>query len=80
MRKQRLRQRFIGIALTCIGAVGGVIMLAQPWRSCPEIDDSPAGCPATSADANLLLVFLLVFAAGVFFWILSARFIPREQG
>ncbi|WP_152666791.1 hypothetical protein [Arthrobacter sp. YC-RL1] len=40
--------------LTLLGAAGSVIMFLQPWRSCPEIDDSSAGCPATESDLALL--------------------------
>ncbi|GAA1101968.1 hypothetical protein HNR24_000230 [Nesterenkonia jeotgali] len=54
-----------GFALGLVGAVGGLVMLLQPWKSCPEIDDSSTACPATSAETALLFVLLAVALLGV---------------
>lgn len=62
--------------LTLLGAVGSVIMFFQPWRSCPEIDDSSAGCPATSNDLALLGLAVAAMLIGLVLWI---AVIPRYQ-
>ncbi|PQZ93725.1 hypothetical protein CQ018_08710 [Arthrobacter sp. MYb227] len=63
----------IGLLLTLAGAAGSFVMLLQPWRSCPEIDDSSAGCPATSSDTALLGLAIAVFLFGVAFLIMSRK-------
>lgn len=51
--------------LTLAGVAGGFVMFLHPWRSCPEIDDSSAGCPATRSDQGLLGVAVLVLLVGI---------------
>jgi len=34
------------MVLVAIGILGLLTGLLQPWASCPEVDDSSAGCPA----------------------------------
>ena len=63
----------LGILLTLAGAVGSVVMFLQPWRSCPEIDDSSAGCPATSNALALLGLAVAVLLVGIAFLIMSMR-------
>lgn len=63
----------LGLLLTLAGAAGGFVMFLQPWRSCPEIDDSSAGCPATSNDVGLLGLAISVLLVGVSFLIMSRR-------
>ena len=62
--------------LTLLGAVGSGIMFFQPWRSCPEIDDSSAGCPATERDLALLGLAVAAMLIGLVLWI---AVIPRYQ-
>lgn len=40
-------------------------MFIKPWRSCPEIDDSSAGCPPTGIESILLLVGPCTLLLGV---------------
>lgn len=61
----RVIYRALGLVLTISGAVGGFVVFLQPWRSCPEIDDSSAGCPATPDDQALLGIALFVLVVGV---------------
>lgn len=63
----------LGLLLTLAGAAGGFVMFLQPWRSCPEIDDSSAGCPATSSDTALLGLAIAVFLFGIAFLIMSRK-------
>lgn len=49
------------IAVVVVSGVSTFVMLLfcfvvvlQPWRSCPEIDDSSASCPVLERDAVLL--------------------------
>jgi hypothetical protein len=63
----------LGLLVTLAGAVGGFVMFLQPWRSCPEIDDSSAGCPATSGDTALLGLAITVMLVGVAFLIRSRK-------
>lgn len=63
----------LGLLLTLAGAVGSFVVFLQPWRSCPEIDDSSAGCPATSSDLTLLGLAISVLLVGVAFLVMSAR-------
>lgn len=62
--------------LTLLGAAGSVIMFLQPWRSCPEIDGSSAGCPATERDLALLGLAVAAMLIGLVLWI---AVIPRHQ-
>lgn len=71
----------LGILFVLSGAGGSVVMFLQPWRSCPEIDDSSAGCPATSTDTALLGLAIAVMLAGIAFLIMSQKSarIPLES-
>lgn len=53
-----------GVSVAAIGLVSVVVVFLQPWRSCEE-DDSSAGCPVTVLESNLMVVALLVCAAGM---------------
>ena len=55
----------LGVLFVLLGVVGSFVMFLQPWRSCPEIDDSSAGCPATSDDTALLGLAIAVLLAGI---------------
>ena len=68
----------LGTVLTLAGLAGGFVMFLQPWRSCPEIDDSSAGCPATGSDQGLLGVAVLVLMVGILLLAISIS-IRREQ-
>ena len=63
----------LGLLLTLAGAASGFVMFMQPWRSCPEIDDSSAGCPATSDDTALLGLAIAVLLVGIAFLIMSRK-------
>lgn len=63
----------LGFLLVVTGAAGSFVMFLQPWRSCPEIDDSSAGCPATTGDLGLLGLAIAVLLAGVALLVMSAR-------
>jgi hypothetical protein len=63
----------LGLLLTLAGAAGGFVMFLQPWRSCPGIDDSSAGCPATSDDTALLGLAISVLLVGIAFLIMSRK-------
>lgn len=62
--KQSSKGLITGVSASIIGVVSVVVVFLQPWRSCEE-DDSPAGCPVTELDANLMVVAMLVLAAGL---------------
>ena len=68
----------LGTMLTFAGVAGGFVMFLQPWRSCPEIDDSSAGCPATGSDQGLLGVAVLVLSVEIVLLAMSIS-IRREQ-
>lgn len=68
----------VGTILTLVGLAGGFVLVLQPWRTCPGIDDSPAGCPATGGDQSLLGIALLVLMAGIVFLAISIT-TRREQ-
>ncbi|ALD63161.1 hypothetical protein AFL94_03520 [Arthrobacter sp. LS16] len=75
----RVFRRFLvwlAALLTLLGAAASVIMFLQPWRSCPEIDDSSAGCPATERDLALLGLAVAAMLIGLVLWI---AVIPRYQ-
>ncbi len=75
----RVFRRFLiwlAALLTLLGAVGGIVMFLQPWRSCPEIDDSSAGCPATESDLALLGLAVAAMLIGLVLWIAA---VPRYQ-
>lgn len=63
----------LGILLTVVGAVGSFVVFLQPWRSCPEIDDSSAGCPATPNDQALLALALFILLGGVVLLVKSMK-------
>lgn len=68
----------LGTVLTLAGVAGGFVMFLQPWGSCPEIDNSSAGCPATGSDQGLLGVAVLVLLVGIVLLAMSIS-IRREQ-
>lgn len=70
----------VGLVLGMVGAASSFIMFLQPWRSCPEIDDSSAGCPATESDLALFGLAIALLLVGVAFLIMAARpeHIPSE--
>ena len=53
-----------GWLLVGFGLAFSVLMILQPWRSCPD-DDSAAGCPVTLLDANLTVGALMMMGAGI---------------
>ncbi len=55
-------------------------MFLQPWRSCPEIDDSSAGCPATGIDSALLGLALTALVLGVVLALAAAPRYPKVTG
>lgn len=55
----------LGTVLTFAGVAGGFVIFLQPWRRCPEIDDSSAGCPASGGDQGLLGIAVLVLMGGI---------------
>lgn len=63
----------LGLLLTLSGAVGSFVVFLQPWRSCPEIDDSSAGCPATPSDQALLALALFILLVGVVLLVKSMK-------
>jgi len=51
-----------------IAAAAGIacgVLLLQPWRSCPEIDDSFLACPMTAPDTTLLVISLVTLVAAL---------------
>lgn len=67
--------RVIGWVLAGLGLAFAILMVLQPWRSCPD-DDSAAGCPVTLVDANLTIAALIMMGAGVVL-VLGAALRPR---
>jgi hypothetical protein len=63
----------LGLILSVVGAAGSFVVFLQPWRSCPEIDDSSAGCPATSSDQALLALALFILLVGVVLLVKSLK-------
>jgi hypothetical protein len=63
----------LGLLLTMTGSVGSFVVFLQPWRSCPEIEDSSAGCPATSSDQALLGLAFFVLLIGVVLLVKSLK-------
>lgn len=63
----------LGLLLTLAGGGGSFVVFLQPWRSCPEIDDSSAGCPATSSDLALLGLAISVLLVGIVLLVVSMR-------
>ncbi|WP_307082840.1 hypothetical protein [Arthrobacter agilis] len=55
----------LGLLLITTGAVGSFVVFLQLWRSCPEVDDSSAGCPAASDGQALLALALFFLLVGV---------------
>lgn len=66
MRRMRL---ISALALIVTGIAGEVLFIFKPWAQC-EVDDTPAGCPATDPEIGLMIVSLLLIVAGVvmIFW------------
>ncbi|PCC28045.1 hypothetical protein CIK76_14410 [Glutamicibacter sp. BW80] len=63
----------LGLLLTLAGTASSFVMFLQPWRRCPEIDDSSAGCPATSNDTALFGLAIAVLLLGVALLIMSGK-------
>lgn len=63
----------LGLLLTIVGGVGSFVVFLQPWRSCPEIDDSSAGCPATYSDQALMGLALFILLVGVVLLVKSLK-------
>jgi hypothetical protein len=63
----------LGLLLTVVGSVGSFVVFLQPWRSCPNIDDSSAGCPTTSSDQALMGLALFILLVGVVFLVKSLK-------
>lgn len=56
------------VVASVIAAAAGIacgVLLLQPWRSCPEIDDSFLACPMTAPDTTLLLISLVTLVAAL---------------
>jgi hypothetical protein len=70
---RKIRYKALGFLLTISGAVGSVVVFLQPWRNCPEIDDSSAGCPATSTDQALLVLAFFILVVGVILLVKSMK-------
>ncbi|MFY9678937.1 hypothetical protein [Glutamicibacter protophormiae] len=66
--------------LALLGAVGGIVMFLQPWRSCPEVDDSSAGCPAASGDLALLGLAVAAMVVGLVLWLAALPRHPKITG
>jgi len=66
----------VGLFLTLAGTTGGFLMFLKPWRYCPEIDDSSAGCPGTPSETALLSMAFLIFALGIAFLVTAIRDAP----
>lgn len=68
----------LGTVLILAGLAGGFVMFLQLWRSCPEIDDSSPGCPATTSDQGSLGIAVLVLMVGIRLLAMAIS-IGREQ-
>lgn len=55
----------LGALLLLAGAAGSFVMFSQPWRSCPEIDHTSAGCLSTGSNQGLFGVAVLVLMVGM---------------
>lgn len=66
----------LGTLLLLAGVAGGLVMFSQPWRSCPEIDDTSAGCLSTGSNQGLFGVAVLVLMVGI---VLLAESISMRQ-
>lgn len=51
-------------------------MFLQPWKSCPEIDDSSAGCPATTSEVSILALSFIIMLAGLVLFVIAAAKTP----
>lgn len=58
-----------------------LVMVLQPWRYCPEIDDSSGGCPALDRDVALLAAGVVTFlvALAVLLVALLLRPAPADE-
>lgn len=68
-----MKATILGVASICVGGVVMVYGFLQPWKSCPVIDDSSAGCPADAVSNSLLAGGFVVLAAGVVVLMMGAR-------
>lgn len=78
----RHRRRLIAVsAMTAtVGAIVTVVYFFQPWRTC-DYEDTSAGCAMLPADANVMLIAILVAlsAASVLVISLLAKEKPRSR-
>jgi len=56
------------------------VMFLQPWRSCPEIDDASAACPALDRDVALLAAGALTFLVALAVLLVALLLRPQPQG
>lgn len=68
----------LGTLLVLAGTAGIFVMFLQPWRSCPEIDDTSAGCLSTGSHQGLFGVAILALVAGIVLLAVSLS-IRRER-
>lgn len=68
----------LGTLLVLAGVAGGFVMFSQPWRNCPEIDDTSAGCLSTGSNQGLFGVAVLLLMVGIVLLAVSLS-IRRER-
>lgn len=74
------RRKTVVIASVVVAAAMPIfcfVMFLQPWRYCPEIDDSSAGCPALDRDVAFLTGGAVTFLVAVAI-LLAALLLPRS--
>ena len=49
----------VSAVTAAVGAIVTVVYFFQPWRSCDD-EDTSAGCAMLPADANVMLIAILV--------------------
>ena len=60
-----------------VGVLAMVLLLLQPWASCPEIDDVPAGCPVQGAQATVQAATMLIVVVGAL-GLLGSLLVPNR--
>ncbi len=58
------RRRVAGILLLVAGVALGLLILLQPWASCPD-DDAPAACPVPPSQVPIHLAALTASGAAM---------------
>ncbi|NAZ81187.1 hypothetical protein GTR02_05095 [Kineococcus sp. R8] len=73
--------RVVSAVLLATGLTATVLLVLQPWASCPGIDDAPAGCPVGATQVAWTGASLQLAAAGVLGFVatLVARDGPRRR-